>query len=359
MSSPSGPGTGSEEERLALALADAGLRPRATPQLVLSWSNDAWLVEDERLGSVVLRICWRGDRARLLREAALGAALPPAARYPAVLGAGTVPQAALTWALTRRLAGESLAKGWPALDGPGRDAAGRAVAEVLRALHRFRPPADLAARLRPTPLSTRPDVDEVVGRAMSPWPDGVRVLLAAAPRWGLVPPLLTEVRRLLERDGPLGPDVDARSATVVHGDLHLENLWSEQGRVTGLLDLEWVRPAPPWVDLARLADEADVDAWEGPRGHAELLAGLRRWYPELFAVDRLAVRLRLVRVAYQLRQLATWPAPAPLEGGAEGSDPAPPDHPLRQLAALVGSGVERTGSQGTGFQGTSPGTSSP
>ena len=37
--------------------------------LAESWSNDTWVTD-----SLVLRVCWRGDRARLLREAIDGSA---------------------------------------------------------------------------------------------------------------------------------------------------------------------------------------------------------------------------------------------------------------------------------------------
>src|ERR1017187_9519197 len=39
--------------------------------LVESWSNDTWIT-----GRSVLRVCWRGDTERLLREQALLASLP-------------------------------------------------------------------------------------------------------------------------------------------------------------------------------------------------------------------------------------------------------------------------------------------
>ncbi len=78
--------------------------------LVPSHSNDTWYVRSAG-ADAVLRVCWIGDRRRLLREAAVGAVLPPEVGYPEVLGSGTVRAADvwLTWVLTRRLGGTSLA----------------------------------------------------------------------------------------------------------------------------------------------------------------------------------------------------------------------------------------------------------
>jgi Ser/Thr protein kinase RdoA (MazF antagonist) len=199
---------------------------------------------------------------------------------------------------------------------------------MLAALHTFRPSPTLAGRLLPSPLPPRPTAALVVGRAMIPWPDGVGVLLANAVPAGAPPELVAETGRLLRRDAHLGPALDAGAAGVVHGDLHLQNVWCDGRRVTGLLDLEWARRAPSGVELARVLDEVDQDVVEGRAGHAELLAGLRRHLVQLVAVDRLPARLRLLRVAHQLRQLAVWPT--------EDAGSAPPDHPVRRLAELVG-----------------------
>jgi hypothetical protein len=59
--------------------------------LVESWSNDTWMT-----GRFVLRVCWRGDRARLLRERALLASLAGvgAARRGPDRGAGWRPDLA-------------------------------------------------------------------------------------------------------------------------------------------------------------------------------------------------------------------------------------------------------------------------
>src|SRR5499433_2290827 len=51
--------------------------------LAESWSNDTWLA-----GGSVLRVCWRGDRQRLLREAMLLGSLPATVPHAMVVAAG-------------------------------------------------------------------------------------------------------------------------------------------------------------------------------------------------------------------------------------------------------------------------------
>lgn len=78
--------------------------------LAESWANDAWLT-----GGSVLRVCWRGDRERLVREATLLGSLPAAVPHATVVAAGRTGD--LTWMVLRRLPGERLDLVWPTLSG--------------------------------------------------------------------------------------------------------------------------------------------------------------------------------------------------------------------------------------------------
>src|SRR4051794_5399233 len=75
---------------------------RPDPLFVESNSNDAWII-----GDAVLRVCWRGDRARFLREAQFVAAHLPSILRPGVIGFGNYED--FTWTLHERNAGESRA----------------------------------------------------------------------------------------------------------------------------------------------------------------------------------------------------------------------------------------------------------
>jgi hypothetical protein len=109
--------------------------------LVESWSNDTWMT-----GRFVLRVCWRGDRERLLREWALLASLP----HAVALTAGRAGD--LTWLVLERLAGERLDLAWPRLTGRLRQEAVISLGTALGALHQWAPPAgvrEMLAAARP------------------------------------------------------------------------------------------------------------------------------------------------------------------------------------------------------------------
>src|SRR5690606_22367669 len=104
--------------------------------------------------------------------------------------------------------------------------------------------------------------------------------------------------------------------TLVHGDLHFQNVLWDGERVTALLDLEFARPAPPDVDLDVLLrfctapflfvpvgreDEARTEDYEPVPG----------WFaeecPELFDHPRALDRLRLFAVGFDTRELLANP----------------------------------------------------
>ena len=296
------------------------------PELVTSHSNDTWYVRSASAGDVVLRVCWIGDRQRLLREAAVGRALPTDVGYPAVLASGalTVDGEAITWMTSRRLSGATLRKVWPELGPRQRTRALLDAAGPLRSLHAWRPPADVAAHLGPPVAST--DLQTIVGTTIVPLPlDRVRHLVAPAgdqaPEHRAV---IEEAWGWLIDHADLLPRLDDPADVVTHGDLHLDNIWWDGERVAGLLDLEWVRWGPPWIDLVSVRDNALAgDEFSEP--HQLLLDTLRVEVPGLEAPD-LVRRLTVVELAFQLRQILVWPPPGP--------DPAI-DHPVRLLQRLL------------------------
>jgi aminoglycoside phosphotransferase (APT) family kinase protein len=319
--------------RLAAVLAEAGLRPRADPISKTSHSNDAWELDDELLGPVVLRICWLGDTDRLLREGAVAQLIPAAVRYPRVIGFGRVTgDRDLTWTVTRRLAGVSLLEAWPGLSDAVRRRACREVADMVRALHSWRPPQRLSRRLIPSEADPSQGAAGVIGRSIIPLPlPSVMTLLQhaeVATDWDAA--LLARVRAFFESTPPDWIpvfDQPGRSG-IVHSDLHLSNIWWEESGSAALLDLEWVRLAPPCVELARLKDNVDADEVEGLTAHRVLFENLRVDYPELFAVPTQAQQITVCQVAHHVRQLILSPADA---GAAE----LPKDHPRLLLEALL------------------------
>ena len=230
-----------------------------------------------------------------------------------------------TWSLLpHRRSGRAPGSDRSGLTGRQRDAAVDQTAVALASLHAWRPPAAIARLLSPPAPSDDPN--EIVGASLLPLPlDRARHLLeparANAPTYG---PLIDRAVDWLEANADLLPRLDDPGDSVIHGDLHLSNIWWDGTRVEALLDLEWTRFAPAWLDLATVRDNA-LAGDAGERPHAQLLAGLRRLVPGLDPAD-LIPRLTAVQLVFQIRQLAIWPRPGP--------DPAV-DHPVRVLERLL------------------------
>jgi hypothetical protein len=154
--------------------------------------------------------------------------------------------------------------------------------------------------------------DHLVGADANPLPVARALALAARGVPGVDPGLLAEAVAAIEDLRDLDPAVDDPSRHgLIHGDIHLHNLWvSDQGELT-ILDFEWVRLAPPILELQRLCDSADEDALAGEDRHPAILRWLAADYPELFAADRLMPRLRLQSLTFTIRELVTSPAERP------------------------------------------------
>ena len=282
------------EERAARALRACGRR--GPLERAASNANETWLGE-----GFVLRVNARGDLGRLAREAAIARRLPPEARYPGVLDYGA--DGAIEWLLAERVPGRQLGRVWPALSERERERAVVELAEVLRALHAVDDPAlpaDGDVRWPPHVLPLGPLLeqlaearaqlgdalgDQAIARAQELWP-------AFADGWG---------------------------RGLVHGDLHLENLLWQDGRVSALLDLEWGRRSWIQVDLEILLAYCDHPRLFADRSYEDLLrredyrelpALLAREYPALFDHPRLLDRLVLLALSRELGYLVDAPGNA-------------------------------------------------
>jgi aminoglycoside phosphotransferase (APT) family kinase protein len=316
--------TPAERFEIVRRLADLDLDDH--PVLVPSYSNDTWYVASPSAGEAVLRVCWIGDPDRLLREAAVGAAAPDEVGYPAVLGSGRLELdgRVLTWLITRRLSGRTLLAAWPELTPEQQSACVARIGSALDALHGWRPPSEVARLL--TPPAPTDDPVRIIGASLLPLPlDRARRLLAPArakaPTYAA---LIDRAAGWVEEHADLLPRLDDPRDAVIHGDLHLSNIWWDGTGVAGLLDLEWVRFGPAWLDLSRVRDNALAgDAGAGP--HAQLLAALRARMPGPATSD-LDDRLTAAQLVLQIRDVAIWPAAGP--------EPAI-DHPVRVIGRLL------------------------
>lgn len=314
-------------ERLELVLAAAGLdKGAARPaELVLSYSNDTWLIPSDR-GPAVLRVAWRGDRQRLMREAMVGGEVGESFGYPEVLGAGWVQDADLTYTLTRRLAGCSLATAWVGLDQSTRLAAVEQAVRLIQQLHRWRPSVEQLAALRPRVDGSALVADQL-GWSIIPWGvvDPERLLAALGEVAGFPVSLFAPLSERVATDLPLLAEVD-HGPVITHGDVHLDNLWWDGQQVSGLIDLEWVRPGPAWWDVARVADQTFDPDHPTTGAHQLIIDQLHDQHPEWSAIPDLQRRIELVQLGHAVRQVI-------LAGSVV--DDGQLDHPLSVIKMLL------------------------
>jgi len=179
------------------------------------------------------------------------------------------------------------------------------VAALLRALHSWSVPGDLADLLRhpgedPDPL--RRAGSELVLRPSS----AVLGLIPLARQLPFVDHGVLDAAA--ERLAELGDLTTADGAVLLHGDFYLGNVLIHGDHVSALIDLEFARMGPRDLELisARLAED----------------------YPELFGIADLHRRLWQYALAYTIRQIIFWP---PDRAEADDLEVTHPLHTLRRL----------------------------
>ncbi len=278
--------------------------------LVESWSNDAWLA-----GGSVLRVCWRGDRERLLREALILQSLPDSVPHAVMRAAGRTGE--LTWMVVDRIPGERLDLAWPRLSAGQRRTAVTDVANMLRTLHEWVPPADVRNQLQ-LASAVRPGTrDGIIGATIVPLPaDRLAPLLdSIAGLEGLPADVADGVRQRAAQLLPAVPGRDFDGGVVTHGDAHLANAWWHEGRVVALLDLEWARMGPSDLELEAVCRdnpdiEAQISSGPVPASAVLVLRWLRAAYPALFERANLTERLWLYQFCHQIRQVCLSGSPS-------------------------------------------------
>jgi aminoglycoside phosphotransferase (APT) family kinase protein len=325
--------------RLARVCAAAGLSPQTQPEAIESYSNDTWIL-DLPSCPAILRIGYSGDVTRLLREVAVTQDLPPEFPYPQLLdsGATDLDDLPLAWMLTRRLPEGPLDEVWTTLPARSRDRVIDELAAALEVLHAHAPTPEVARAVCERPTLDLTTVDGITGADVNPFPLArLAALLPYARATPFVDPgLIDATTALILELADLAPCLDdPATGVLVHGDVHLANiLATADGHITALLDLEWVRLGPRWLELERLCQQADEsargtgDGGGGGNTYRPIIEGLLRRYPQVADVDRLGDRLRLVSLGHALRHLVVWPPDAP-----EAS--LRPEHPVHRLRALV------------------------
>lgn len=283
------------------ALLHAGLDSTVPLEPASSVTNEVWLTP-----SHVVRVNRRPNQ-RLRREAILGPSLPAEIGYPMVVAYGG--RMGADYLVLKRIEGAPLAHQWPTMTVEQRRTAVSQIAKKLQRLHQTPGPADL-------PVIDAPQM--LRGETLSPVMSLLVSLDQARSLAHVDRGLIDDIEKMVYELTPAIEPFD--SQFLVHGDLTFENILWDGEQITAILDFEWSRPSPADVDLdvflrmcclphLHVADEFfDVTR---PEDYAEVPYWLREDYPELFNVPRQFDRLRLYAIAYDIRDLTTFPPPAP------------------------------------------------
>jgi len=295
--------------------------PRADPsaphhlERVPNALNEVW-----RYGNAIVRVNPHPGATRLQREARLLRSLPPEVRAPRPIAAGTAPWG--DWMVAQRLPGIELSRGWRQLRRAERRRSITELAGCLEALHHVAAPPTREDDDCPHPLP--------VARVEAMLEQARRLPLG---NLGVLDEAAAQLRSAADA-------VDPAPTTLVHGDLHLENVLTVgEGVVSGVLDFEWCRVGPPDLDLDillhSLADPSlHVESGDGGalqrRDFDEVVTWMRAAYPALFAHPRLPERLWVYRLSFELRSLLMDPPRADAR-----SHSLPPHHPYQRIVRLV------------------------
>lgn len=129
-------------------------------------------------------------------------------------------------------------------------------AQMLRELHSWRPPVPVAEAVCERPDLRLGTITGLIGSDVTPLP--LERALALAAHAATLPDvdsgLIADAARAMQDLRAFDPALEDPSRHgLVHGDLHLNNLWWSESAGLVLLDLEWVRFGPPSLDLLRCA----------------------------------------------------------------------------------------------------------
>lgn len=294
--------------RLGTVAARLGLTVTGQESRLDGASNDTWL-----LGDAVLRVCWRGDPDRLVREAALLSALPAGFPVPRPLACDR--DGRLSWLLMPRLPGVTLADAWPTSTSADLRGHVRELGELVRALHDWQPPAELRAMIEAAAPDDADDALTITGKRLVPLAHRQQLRLIDYLRTVPYVPgeLLDAVLARLPEQRPV------ESAVLLHGDATPGNVLVHEGRIGGLLDWEWAGFGPPHLESALPV------WWARCSGHGEFVDWLIADCPEL-AGD--PAQRWVCLAAFALRCMVHWPPDRPEAQLYR-------DHPMVLLRELV------------------------
>ncbi len=105
------------------------------------------------------------------------------------------------------------------------------------------------------------------------------------------------------------------TAVLTHQDIHLENIFYQDNKLTGIIDLDWADQAPKDYELWKIMDtfhrpkfcvEEKISHLYGNYQMTKELGWLKKYYPGLFEVKNLANRIRLYYLDTLLETLVDY-----------------------------------------------------
>jgi aminoglycoside phosphotransferase (APT) family kinase protein len=291
--------------------------PLSGAQLIPSNNNDVW-----RLDAGYLRVAWRGDRSRLAREAELFERLRGILPVPEVRDCGGDDR--LSWSLTAAIPGTAYEQLCEQPAPAGLRNLAREVAALLRTLHSWPVPHDLAEMLKRPERDPDPLRRAGSGLVLLP-PSAALELIPLAAQLPFVDHGVLDAADGRLRD--LGDLMTANDEVLLHGDFYLSNVLVLGGHVTALIDFEFSRMGPRDLELISVVRALDAESRLGLH-RPPFLTWLAADYPGLFGAADLGRRLWLYALAYTIRQIIFWP---PDHAETDGLEAVHPLHTLRRL----------------------------
>ncbi len=218
--------------RVKRALTLAHLDAPANLERITGAANEVWYA-----GDYVVRISSHPGTRRLEHEATVARLLPPGVRYPGIVSYGRAEFG--EWLVMRHIPGTVLARAWAGMrEGERRDAVYQ-LAGALREVHQIKVGANNEALDRPPFL----EPDSLECPHQLPLSRLLRVIDRARTLPNVDKGVLDQAERLARINAASlnGPAPE----TLVHGDLHFENVLYDKGEITALLDFEFARAGLP------------------------------------------------------------------------------------------------------------------
>lgn len=273
---------------------------------------------------VVVRVN-RQPNQRLQREAVLCGALPDFPWAPTVIAYAGDP--GTDFLIIERRPGAPLSRSWPMMSTELRKESIRQLGEILTTLHATPTPVAVP-RIENSPHLLDP-------RCVSPVVPLLMALekIRGFPRIDSM--LIREVEQLVMDHGDSIQDYP--QTTLIHGDLTFENILWDGSKISALVDFEWCRGAPGDLDLdvflrfcalphAHVAP--DYEAHTKAADYELVPTWISEFMPQLFEHDRLAERLTMYMLAFDVQELEAF-------GVASEPRNLGPLHPYKRLQALI------------------------